>query len=75
MSIELSLKSLKPIVLQGDKGLSQKSSDAGNASYYFSQTRIDSSGTISIEGQNFEKVSFEKIKDSNKPLAAIEISN
>jgi predicted secreted hydrolase len=54
VSIELSLKSLKPIVLQGDKGLSQKSSDAGNASYYFSQTRIDSSGTISIEGQNFE---------------------
>jgi len=54
ISIELSLKSLKPIVLQGDQGLSQKSGEPGNASYYFSQTRINSSGTISIDGQKFE---------------------
>ncbi len=54
LSIELSLNSLKPIVLQGDKGLSQKSGEPGNASYYFSQTRINSSGTISIDGQKFE---------------------
>lgn len=54
VSIELNLKSMKPIVLQGDRGLSQKSSDVGNASYYFSQTRIRSSGTITIAGQKFE---------------------
>jgi len=54
VSIELSLESMKPIVLQGDKGLSQKSSEVGNASYYFSQTRINSLGTISIDGQKFE---------------------
>ncbi len=52
-SIELTLKSEKPIVLQGDKGLSQKSAEPGNASYYFSQTRLKSSGTISIGGNNF----------------------
>jgi len=52
-SIELSLESLKPIVLQGDKGLSQKSSGEGNASYYFSQTRIQSSGTISINEESY----------------------
>lgn len=52
-SIEMSLESLKPIVLQGDKGLSQKSSGEGNASYYFSQTRIQSSGTISINEESY----------------------
>jgi len=54
MSIELSLESTKSIVLQGDKGLSQKSSETGNASYYFSQTRLKTSGTISTGGNNFE---------------------
>ncbi len=54
VSIELNLESMKPIVLQGDKGLSQKSSEVGNASYYFSQTRINSSGTIVVDGQKFE---------------------
>lgn len=54
LSIELSLKSLKPIVLQGDRGLSQKSSGEGNASYYFSQTRIQSLGTITIDQVPFE---------------------
>jgi len=54
VSIELTLKSEKPIVLQGDKGLSQKSAEPGNASYYFSQTRLKSTGTISIGGNNFE---------------------
>ena len=54
LSINLNLKSGKPLVLQGDKGLSQKSGEAGNASYYFSQTRLKSAGTIAIDGQHFE---------------------
>jgi len=54
VSINLSLKSMKPTVLQGDKGLSQKTSEPGNASYYFSQTRINSSGTITLDEQKFE---------------------
>jgi len=53
-SIDLALESVKPIVLQGDKGLSQKSGERGNASYYFSQTRLKSAGTIAIGGQRFE---------------------
>ena len=53
VSIELTMKSMKPIVLQGDKGLSQKSGEPGNASYYFSQTRIDTSGSILIDGSEF----------------------
>jgi len=54
VSIELTMKSMKPIVLQGDKGLSQKSQEPGNASYYFSQTRIDTSGSILIDGSEFK---------------------
>lgn len=53
-SIDLILEPLKPIVLQGDRGLSQKSSGEGNASYYFSQTRIESSGKLSIGEEQFE---------------------
>ena len=52
--LELHLAPLKPIVLQGDKGLSQKSSAAGNASYYYSMTRLDSKGTVKIGNNSFE---------------------
>ena len=51
MSIDLRLESLKPVVLQGDKGLSQKGSAAGNASYYYSLTRLETRGTVSIDGK------------------------
>lgn len=54
ISINLLLKPAKPVVLQGDKGLSQKSQEPGNASYYFSQTRVDTSGRVIIDGQEFE---------------------
>jgi len=54
ISLDLLLIPVKPPVLQGDKGLSQKSQEPGNASYYFSQTRIDTSGRIIIDGQEFE---------------------
>lgn len=54
VSIDLTLKSEKPIVLQGDEGLSQKSREPGNASYYFSQTRLDTKGRITIKEDEFE---------------------
>jgi predicted secreted hydrolase len=50
-SIDLNLESLKPPTLQGDRGLSQKSDEPGNASYYYSLTRMRTSGTISFAGQ------------------------
>ena len=52
-AIDLTLKPLKPVVLQGDRGLSQKSSQPGNASYYYSLPRLQSSGTLQIAGQSF----------------------
>ena len=52
VSIDLNLESLKPPTLQGDRGLSQKSAERGNASYYYSLTRMQTSGTISFAGQS-----------------------
>ena len=48
INIDVTINPLKPIVLQGDQGLSQKSSEPGNASYYYSSTRMQTSGTITI---------------------------
>ena len=54
-SLNLTLTSTKPIALQGDRGLSQKSAnaDAGNASYYYSFTRLATTGTITVNGETF----------------------
>jgi predicted secreted hydrolase len=47
-AIELDLRSAKPPVLQGNKGLSQKGRAPGNASYYYSITRIHSRGKVRV---------------------------
>jgi len=47
-SLKLQLTSAKPIILQGNKGLSQKSPEKGNASYYYSLTRMPTQGAIQI---------------------------
>ncbi len=51
VELDLKLNALKPVVLEGDKGLSQKSSGEGNASYYYSRTRIASEGTLKLPEQ------------------------
>lgn len=38
----------KPLVLQGDRGLSQKSRTPGNASIYYSMTRLPIAGTVTV---------------------------
>lgn len=43
----------KPPVLHGKAGFSQKGASAGNASHYYSSTRLRTSGTIAIDGQTF----------------------
>jgi predicted secreted hydrolase len=49
-ALELELESQKRPVLQGDDGLSQKSAAPGNASYYYSLTRLDASGRLVSNG-------------------------
>lgn len=53
ISIDLELNSDKPIILHGNQGLSQKSAKPGNASYYYSLTRMNTNGTIRIGPQIF----------------------
>ncbi|GAC1536418.1 MAG: lipocalin-like domain-containing protein [Herpetosiphon sp.] len=51
VEINLHLSSTKPPVLQGDHGISQKSAEVGNASYYYSLTHMTTAGTIRAKGQ------------------------
>jgi predicted secreted hydrolase len=53
--LRLSLKSLKPPALHGQNGLSQKGEGEGRASYYYSFTRMQTEGTITLGGKQ-EKV-------------------
>jgi predicted secreted hydrolase len=50
IGIDLTLRPAKPRVLQGDRGLSQKGPGSGNASYYYSYTRLDTDGTLALNG-------------------------
>ncbi len=54
VAIELELRARKPIVLQGDRGWSRKSSEPGNASYYYSQPRMETRGTVTVGGAAYE---------------------
>lgn len=53
-AVTLRLAPEKPPVLNGDAGLSQKSETPGNASYYYSMTRLVADGTLELSGQSFE---------------------
>jgi len=46
MELALELKPRKPLILQGERGLSRKGPGRGQASYYYSFTDLESSGTI-----------------------------
>ncbi len=52
-AIDLQLRQVKPPALQGDRGLSPKSAQIGNASYYYSLSRLLTSGRISIGAEVF----------------------
>jgi predicted secreted hydrolase len=54
IAIALDLVNTKPVVLQGDRGLSQKSPVKGNASYYYSMPRLQTTGVISTAEGAFE---------------------
>jgi len=53
MALQLDLLAEKPIVLNGVDGLSQKSDEIGNASYYYSIPRLRSSGTLRVGDEQF----------------------
>ncbi len=51
VSLDLNLTPLKPPVLNGQNGLSQKSTKPGNASYYYSISRLKTDGKLQL-GEN-----------------------
>lgn len=68
---QLHLTSTRPLVLQGNGGFSQKS-EAGQASYYYSQPFFDASGQVTLDGTTY-KVSGSAWLDrewSSQPLTA-----
>ncbi len=58
VSLDLKLAPLKPPVLQGDDGYSRKGPEEGNASYYFSLTRLKSEGMMVMESDTFAVSGF-----------------
>ncbi len=52
-AVNLTLEQVKAPAFHGDNGLSQKSSEIGNASYYYSLSRLVTNGTITINGDTF----------------------
>jgi predicted secreted hydrolase len=48
VALDLDLEAAKPLVLQGDAGLSRKGREPGNASYYYAFTRLRTSGHVRV---------------------------
>lgn len=48
VALDLELAAIKPVVLQGDRGLSRKGAEPGNASFYYSFTRMPASGSVRL---------------------------
>ena len=53
LAVDFQLRSIKAVVLNGEGGLSRKGSEPGNASYYYSLPRMETSGTIRIGRETF----------------------
>lgn len=51
VDLTLELAAGKPMVLQGDRGYSRKGEGDGDASYYFSFTRMPTTGEVTINGR------------------------
>lgn len=51
--LQLQLSNTQPLVLHGEQGLSAKSPVPGNASYYYSYTRLKTNGRIFIDNESY----------------------
>lgn len=52
LALELRLEARKPRVLQGEQGYSRKGEDPGNASRYYSYTRLAAEGRVRVAGKD-----------------------
>ncbi len=54
MAIQLTVSPRKPLVVHGTDGISHKGSARGQASHYYSFTRLATTGTLSIGAERFD---------------------
>jgi predicted secreted hydrolase len=54
VAIDLTVSPAKPVVRQGDRGLSRKGAEPGNASLYYSFTRMPARGTVRLGAETLE---------------------
>jgi predicted secreted hydrolase len=53
-ALDLVLRSSKPPAIHGRDGVSQKADGAGRASHYYSFTRLETTGSLSIDGRTYD---------------------
>jgi predicted secreted hydrolase len=53
LSLDLTLRDTKGPILQGDRGYSRKGPEPGNASYYYSLTRLETAGSVQVAGETY----------------------
>jgi predicted secreted hydrolase len=56
VSLDLVLDQGKPPVLHGDQGLSRKGEELGNASHYYSLTRMPTRGSVRLGGRDYRVI-------------------
>jgi len=70
IALDLILEDLKGPILHGNGGYSQKGPEEGDASYYYSQTRLETSGSLQTPRGNF-RVSGLSWKDHEFSTSAL----
>lgn len=70
LDLELTLVEKKGLVFHGDRGLSQKGPEPGNASYYISQTRLETKGKL-VLGQDVRFLVGESWMDHEYSTSAL----
>ena len=76
ISIDLTVTPEKPPVIEGVSGVSQKAAGEGNASYYYSYTRLKTRGVLSVAENQAQKVAGESWFDhewASNQLAADQV--
>ncbi|RYG67919.1 carotenoid 1,2-hydratase [bacterium] len=52
--LELNQSAAKPLIIQGERGVSQKATGLGRASHYYSFTRLQTGGTLTLNGEKLK---------------------
>jgi len=53
-ALDLAFATVQPLLLQGDRGLSRKGPDPGQASYYYSRPQLAARGALTLQGKRFD---------------------